>query len=311
MSTGIITLIIIALIFLYIVSTILFIKWSTINVINGAVKTGKSTLAVWGTVIIHYLTKIEIYISNAIRFVINYTLLIWRIPFKKLRTKLKLKYEEQPLLYSNIPIDVKCGYVPLTKEILTRKEKPVEKSTVYIGEFSLIANSMDFKDMLLNEEILLFFKLAGHEFNGKIFIDTQNIEDCHYNLKRSINRYIYIHHTIKWIPFVVIMKCREMYYNSENNTAVNVFNESIEETMKNVIIPKFIWKKFDYRCYSIFTDDLPVNRNVIKFDKKTRKKGYLKAKKIVSFRNFLSLPEKFIEKEQIKNETTIKNKDTK
>lgn len=274
----------------YQIFTLKKIKWSTVNVITGGVKTGKSTLALFYAIKLYKVQVLKYNIRKFFIFLINHIFLI--------KSKNILSYGDRPEFYSNIPVDIKQGYTPLTTDILMRKEIPIEKSIVYIGEFSLVANSMDFKDMLLNEQTMLFFKLAGHSFNGKIFVDTQNIEDCHYNLKRCCDRYIYIHHSNTWLPFVVTMKLREMYYSPENQSAVNVFNEDLEHTLKSVIIFKHIWKKFDYRCYRVLNGekDKQRYRNNIKFTKKDRKKGYLQANKIVSFRQFLTIDSDIIDK---------------
>ena len=112
-----------------------------------------------------------------------------------------------------------------------------------------------FKDMDINERLLYFNKLIGHETRGGgIIYDTQAIQDCHYAIKRSISSYIWIHHNIK-IPFFILVYVREMFY-SEDNSSVNVFNEDVEETLLRIIVPKSIWKKFDAYCYSKLTDDL-------------------------------------------------------
>lgn len=236
-------------------------KIGAIGMFDGAPKTGKSTLAIHTAIREYKKVKRKTKIQNFFRKI-----------FKK-------ELIEEPLLYSNIPIAIE-GYTPITTKILRRQERLRYKSITYLGEFSLIADSMTFKDGFLNEEIMLFMKLYGHETKGgKLIADSQCIADCHYALKRVIGQHFYIHNTINipLLPFL-IMHIREMIYSDDGST-VNTINTDIEDDLKTIIISKKIWKKFDYCCYSILTDNLKVS------DKKVKPKN-LKANKIVSFRTW-------------------------
>lgn len=72
---------------------------------------------------------------------------------------------EKPLLYSNIPLAVD-GFTPLTLDLIQRKERFRYGSVIYVCESSLVADSMSFKDPLLNENMLLLNKLIAHETRG-------------------------------------------------------------------------------------------------------------------------------------------------
>lgn len=197
------------------------------------------------------------------------------------------KNDEKPLFYSNIP--VKFDYVPITNDILTRKVRIPYGSVCYIGEFSLVADNMFYKtgSILQNESLMLFMKLFGHETggSGKLFIDTQAVGDLPINVRRCLSRYLYIERCIKWIPFILVFKVRELIF-SEDNSSINTFSSDLEDNCKTLIISKRIWKKFDYCCYSIFTDHLDVENNVIKKEDVKSLKSY----KIPSFKNWLTLP---------------------
>lgn len=240
-----------------------------LTLVNGGVKTGKSTLSVYLAIKSH---------KKALRR--------WKIRrvFRKLLGK---EEEEKPLLYSNIPL--KCDYVLLSNEVLQRVKRIPYGSVVYIGEFSLVADNKFFKNAsaLQIESLMLFIKLFGHETGGKgkMFIDTQCISDLPVDVRRCLNRYIWIERSIKWVPFIIIFKVRELMY-SEDNTSVNVFNSDVEDNTKVLIISKGIWKKFDYCCYSVFTDDLEVSDKVIKGDKHDN----LKASVIPSFKKYHTIP---------------------
>lgn len=245
------------LIYLSIVALVLFIigkimskfkapKIGCMALVTGGVKTGKSTMAVY--------LAISKYKSQKRRVkVINY--------FRRLVHKSEL---EEPLLYSNIPLAV--PYSPLTEDLLQRKTRFRYGSVIYVCEASLLADSQLIKDMDLNQRLLLFNKLIGHETKGGYIIyDTQTIADCHYSIKRCLSEYFYIHHLEKRIPFFLIAYVREDRY-SEDGSVVNVSNSDVEDTLKRVLIPKSTWKKFDCYCYSKMTDNLPVSQKIVKTD---------------------------------------------
>lgn len=245
------------------------LKCNALTMVTGSVKSGKSTLAVY-LAVKHYKKMCRR--VKLLQF------------FRSFANMFKPKHNrkpafEEPLLYSNIPLNI--PHVLLTEELLLREHRFNYRSVIYIGEISLVSNSMNFSQSLMNEQQLLFYKLIGHETRGgKVFIDTQCIQDCHYSIKRSISEYFYIHHTIKWLPFVLVMAVRENRY-TEDNSVSSVEIADTEETLKYIIIPKRVWKLFDCYCYSFLTDNLEVNRNVIQ--------DYYNEFKIVSFNKYKKL----------------------
>ena len=240
-----------------------------LTLVNGGVKTGKTTLSV-------YLALRE-YKKALIRWKI-------RRVFRKLFNKSE---EEKPLLYSNIPL--RADYVLLSNEVLQRIKRIPYGSVVYIGEFTLVADNKFFKtaSALQIEALMLFVKLFGHETGGKgkMFIDTQCISDLPVDVRRCLNRYIWIERCIKWIPFILVFKVRELMY-SEDGTSVNIFDKDIEDDNRILIIWKSVWKKFDYCCYSIFTDGLYCSNKVVN--------GFelpnLKVNAIPSFKKYATIP---------------------
>lgn len=236
-------------------------KLNSLVMVTGGVKTGKSTLSV------HMAIKT---IKHNV-FVVKFKNVFRKIFHKPLK--------EIPLIYSNVPLAI--PYVPVTLGLLLRNERFVYGSVVYLQEASLVADSQLIKDKDINNKLLLFFKLFGHETHGgTCIIDTQSISDVHYSLKRSLSEYFYIHHLTKWIPFFLIAHVIENRY-SDDGTVTTTETQDTELTLRKVFIPKKCWKYFDCYCYSVLTDDLPVNRQVIKNNLQTRN---LKAENIVSFR---------------------------
>lgn len=250
-------------------------KYGESLLITGGIKTGKTQLAVYIVLHEYRKRKFSWWIGKRI---------LSLLPFKKCK---KLKDAPMPRVYANVPIWVKGGYIPLTEKLLRREENFIPHSVVYICEASLVADSMTYKDDLLNEQLLLFNKLFSHQLHGGLLVyDTQSISDNHYSVKRVLNSYFNIHHTVK-VPFFCIMYVREMVYSADDNT-VNSVNEDIEDTLKMVIVPKSVWRHYDRYCYSVLTDNLPRNEKVVKVGKFSRKK----ADKIVSFKKYKTINNK-------------------
>lgn len=237
-------------------------KISCMALVTGGVKAGKSTFSC-ALALSKYKSQVR-----KVRFA-NF----FRRIFRK-------ELFEKPLLYSNVPLN--CEYVPLTDDLLLRKQRFVFRSVIYAQEASLIADSQLIKNLDINQRLLLFNKLIGHETKGGYLIyDTQCINDNHYSVKRCISEYFYIHDTIKWIPFILLCHVRELRY-SDDGQEINVYDGDVEESMRTVLVSKRIWKMFDAYCYSVLTDHLPVASDVVE----GRELSDLKARKIVSFRKY-------------------------
>ena len=264
------------------------IKSNCVLFVSGAPKTGKSTLSVYLCIRKYKFRRVIWNISNF---------------FLKLFKKELL---EEPYLYSNIPIKIKKGYVPLTREHIKREKRIHARSVVYLGEFSLVANSrlgqkngvkngVDYD--LLNEELLLFTKLFGHEVKGGyMVVDSQTISDCHYAIKRCLSEYVYVHHNLKLL-FHCILWVKECTY-SEDSSTQQVVLDDVENNLQWLIVPKRVWKQFDYRCYSVLTDDLPSDDTSIDGDDIDS----LKADDIVSFTDYRTLESYRKRKEKKENE---------
>lgn len=252
-------------------------KIGNMVLITGGIKTGKTTLSV--------RTAYKTWKKNV--FVWNIKRLLHKV-FKKIKVN-----NEKPCLYSNIPLA--CPYVPLTTDLIQRKTRFNYGSVVYICETSLVADSMSFKDADVNERLLLFCKLFAHETKGgTLVLDTQSISDNHYAIKRCLSTYLHIFRTLKLplLPFIV-MFYEELFY-SEDGTRINVRDGDVTDSLHWCVVPKSTWKLFDRYCYSCLTDENAVENKV----RKPHKFMSLKAKKIISFKEYKSIKKEFLENEK-------------
>lgn len=245
-------------------------KLTALTMFTGGVKTGKSAVS------LYFAVKTYKRVHRK-----------WR--FRRFMCRLfRRELPEEPLFYSNIPLRY-IRYSPVTYEHFMRKVRFNFGSVVFLDEASLVADSRLISDNRINLQLLLFFKLFGHSTHGGYcIVNSQAISDLHIALKRCTSSYFYIHH-LSWAPFFRIPLLREEKY-SEDGTAVNVYNDDIEDSMKRVIMRSSIFKKYDSYCYSFFTDSLPQKNDV----RLLGRKDSLKASSIVSFRpgfNNLSVEE--------------------
>lgn len=202
---------------------------------------------------------------------------VWRI--RKLFQKMfRLPIDEEPLLYSNIPLrNVK--YMLLDCDYLLRKKRFNYKSIVILDEVSLVCDSMLFRDKSVNIPLQMFFKLFGHETHGgKLFVNTQSIDDVHFALERVISNYIYID-SLSRLPFVSIVNARRERYASDK-TVVNTMTDDVDSSLKRYLMLNSTFKTYDCYCYSCLTDYLnsPLD---LQFNKGVR--ADLKQREIISF----------------------------
>lgn len=207
--------------------------------VTGAVKTGKTLLAV----------------SQAIRLYKKNLRLFY---LKKSVATLFGKggdFTEPPMLYSNINL-ARVKYNLLTLDIIRRKVRIPPKSVVLIDEGSLVADSMLFNDKQINNDLMIFVKLFAHlTRGGTLLISTQAVSDLHFAFKRCVGQYIYIQERRK-LPFITILNVREMLYADEKS--MNVVSEDLALTTRRVIIWNGAYKKYDCYCYSTLADYLPL-----------------------------------------------------
>lgn len=223
-----------------------FPKVGAVACFTGGVKAGKSAVS------------LAFALSNFRRIHRNWKIRCFFIKFFNFFRKKdkKLSFPEEPFFYSSIKLrNVK--FVPLTREHLLRQRRFHYGSVCFIDEASLVADSQLFRDVNINTQLLLFFKLFGHETRGgKCVFNSHCITDLHHALKRTTSEYFYVHHISRYIPFFTVCNLREERY-SEDGSTVNNYGEDVETSLKKVLMLKGVFKKYDSFCFSSFTDNLP------------------------------------------------------
>lgn len=247
---------------IYVWKNFKFPKCGNFIMIDGAVKSGKTT---FGYALARKIYKRNL---NAVKFR-NFLIKVYNKLFNK-----QVAFYELPLFYSTIPVAI--PHVLLTKDLINRKKRFAFKSVIFVDEASLFADSTLVKNYELNENLLLFNKLIAHETHGgTIVFNSQAISDVHFSIRRCLSESFYVYDTCKWIPFFLVVTLREERYR-EDGQSINVYTEDVESSLKRVIIPKKVWKEFDCYCYSVLTDNLDVENTVTK-------SADLKSSRIVSF----------------------------
>lgn len=235
---GFIILLAVALIILLIFIKRRFKRLIVPNVVlvTGAVKSGKTLLSVH--------LAIKYYRKNLRQF---YFLKFFATLIGKGKD-----FTYPPMLYSNMPL-AKVKYNALSRDIIERKVRIPNKSIVLIDEASLLADSMLYNDVFINDTLTSFYKLFAHYTHGGMCIlDTQSMKDNHYSAKRCIGNYFYIHSRVK-LPFISILRVREMISIDDDNT-MNVVDKDLELTLRKVFIWNRVYKMYDCFAFSSFTD---------------------------------------------------------
>lgn len=284
-------------------------KFSALNVIDGDLGAGKSFSTHSFAI---RKAKGRIFWQN-VRKLLVYCHLVF-IP--KLRKKIE---SEEPIsICCVIPVDYKVihqkrfnleksrlqhkmvwesvGYLPITKNVVLRKERLPKRSVFIFDELSLLFDQNDFKNPVVNEQLSEFFKLFRHEGNYLGFINTQAISDCHISLRRCVNRYLYISHKTRLL-FGSLLTIEERAY-SEDGSVVQVQQGDLQNNLKLYWIPNKWFKVYDHTAHSWLTDCIPYT-----FNERFDTKGNLKSRLLWTLKEmsflFQSVPDDELTKEQL------------
>ena len=248
-----------------------FRKFPTVLLVSGAVKSGKSFVSVSIAKRLLRKQRFKVFFINVIFY---FPKLLLNKFFKKNYTL----WHTLPVLYSNIPL-FKTKYYQLTTGILKREFTIIPKSIVFIDECSFTADSMSYKDSVLNDSLLQFVKLFGHmSHGGYLILNTQSLSDLHYAFKRSIGDFYYIY-ARKKLPFFTYVKLKQIFSIDGEKTSSNV----LELNDYSMLISNKNYKAYDCYCYSCLTDSLHLSHSKLKYIKNRK---LLKINKFVSFKKW-------------------------
>lgn len=243
----IVVLVIIAALLFHFRKKIKKVKLSNVFLVTGTVGSGKSSLSL-------SLVKSK-YNWNVFCYYIGLPFQHFKKWFWKKFKHCDYEIDLKPMFYSNIPVNF--PHNRLTIDILQRRVRIPLNSCVFIDESSLLADSMMYKSLYINDMLRNFFKLFRHYAGNNAYcvLNTQVYSDNHFSVKRTVGTFLFIHDRVK-LPFITLCHVREFIALDGEGTNNNNFDDDVEESMKTLWFFNSIYKKYDSRCYSILTDKL-------------------------------------------------------
>ena len=266
------------IVFLLIVGLIVLLLWffifkvkhlvtSDVYFVDGGVKVGKSKVSVMLVVKKIFFNRLRAHVRNG---------LIWLLNVRKRRYNKKhpnspktlRKYEEIPMLYSNMPL-YRVKYNHFALEILECDCRMPHGSVVLLDEASLIADSMtaygktktqqEIVDYV-NEKLTIFLKLFGHATHGGFCVyNSQNVVDLHFAFRRCTSTYLMLSKKRRF-PFFTLVECREMVHD-ESGDVVNTIQKDVDEDNKPLFVSNRWHKYYDRFYLDILFKDLPLMVN--------------------------------------------------
>lgn len=189
--------------------------------------------------------------------------LIWRV--KRLAWTLTGRRgipPAEPKVYSNIPLVVKPGRkspvraLPLTRDLMTCKDKFPENALVLIDEISILADQYDFDDPLVCERVGKLFKFYRHWTGGKIFVTEQALSCITKPLRDKMGFCYQCEGLERWLcvmPFVRVRIRPIVLVDAEVSSAGDIVATEESPYLFFFALPfPFVPKRkrtYDSRCY--------------------------------------------------------------
>ena len=177
-----------------------------------------------------------------------------------------------PRFYSNIGVRIsrKEYSYKLTWQHLMLQKKIVEGSVVFIDEVSLFLPQYDIENV--NRDTLVeFFTLFRHYFGGYIFMNTQNLKKVNAIIRYCVSTVLHLSQFRKFFSICPIMYSCKVRNLSVVEDTLNVVNENVEDSMRNLIGFFPLYKHYDSRTYSKRYDTVPSQVDVKYTSLKTKK----------------------------------------
>lgn len=200
--------------------------------------------------------------------------LLWKIRtfFQKL---FRMPLDEEPLFYTNAQTSFKklgCkkphkldkNIRAITQDLLLRRTRFSYKSVMWITEASLFADNMFYNDQDKNVQLALFCKLYGHETKGgSCYLSTQNTQDLHYAFKRVCCNFFFNQKKKNFFNLFCIVYVREMI---SNDLGANNFTDDLDTTTRKVLVPFWVFKRYNPYQFSVLTDGLDIEQSLQDFN---------------------------------------------
>lgn len=266
------------------------IKYDTTLHITGGLGTGKTKNAVeiarnlWHRVWIRW--KIHdwyIGLINKHRKKVNPKKIEYNKTHKK-QKKIKeiIEQEEEPRLYSNIPILLKkrrkgnIYSTKLTKEMLLLKERINQHSVVVIDELPQLVNQFNWNIEEVKNNLNEFITFFRHYVGGYWISTSQAIDDVVKQIRTKLNQYYWLFDFHKFLFIFYKVRITNMM---ASDLVTNVSTNFIE-TNTRWKYGCFLPKRYETRCYKHRYDQVETTHNV------AWKKLF--TKKVIRFSNYES-----------------------
>lgn len=202
---------------------------------------------------------------------------------KQKRIKDLLLHDEEPLLYSNIPLLIKKKLkgqkiyaTKLTKEMLLLKERIHEGSITLIDELPQLVNQFNWNIKEVQDNVNEFITFYRHYIGAHFIVTAQSIDDIVVQIRRKLNSYYWLYDFHKFLfIFYKVRICNLM----TSDLITNISTTFVEDNTKwkyGCLLPR----RYQSRCYKHRYDKVANGKNT-KFKK-------LYTRKIIRFGNYES-----------------------
>lgn len=269
------------------------IKYDTTLAITGGLGSGKTLTAtkialnLWKRRHLRWrIREWWVKLVNKIRIKANGKRESWNIQHpnrKQKKIKDLLLRDEEPLLYSNIPLLIRKRYkgkklyaTKLTKEMLLLKERIHEGSITLIDELPQLVNQFNWNIKEVQDNVNEFITFYRHYIGSHFIVTAQSIDDIVVQIRRKLNSYYWLYdfHKIFFI-FYKVRICNLM----TSDLITNISTTFLEDNTKwkyGCLLPR----RYQSRCYKHRYDKV-VEGNKAKFKK-------LYTRKVIRFGNYES-----------------------
>lgn len=183
---------------------------------------------------------------------------------KQKKIKSLMLHDEEPLLYSNIPILLKKRYKgkklysqKLTKEMLLCKERQHEYSITLIDELPQLVNQFNWNIEEVQNNLNEYITFYRHYIGGHLIVTAQSIDDIVVQIRRKLNSYYWLYDFHK--IFFIFYKVRVCNLQT-SDLITNVSTTFIEDNTKwnyGCLLPR----RYQSRCYKHRYDKVPEGKN--------------------------------------------------